>query len=731
MASVDFLQKPFELARSSQHVIERLVEISQENARLYAPVTSAFSSFAVLYDFIVYEAGIRVAIQDFALARFELLFPAYSEIEVKTAPETEPPPSWFGAPAISLLFNISLVQTALPRPEKVSLAKEEPLFLTLQKPETPEVLQKAVQRPASEPERETLVNRVIMLQTELASELFSGLETVSSAFLEGQKQAMRIASVASESKAVLLEKTGFEDVATLRFSTPREIQEIEAMKSSKPRVAVRPAEHEVKHEIIEEQIEEPRQETLLRRVVAIQRQLMSRLAPTLEAESSALLESQKRMIPEALVSLGARTALPYESVGEKVEAPHIVVPEEKMGRVSIPKVTLEATKEEPTKSGLPLVLLSPAVGVKVAPELPELMAYVYGLPTLMLESQKPSATAFAASTMTLTSQIEPSTGTSAAPRFSPAEPAAPSIGLKKTSLPLTSWVARILLPMFESIRDLSAFPVTALTTQRLLADTLTQRIPSPETLQTSIGAETAKSRTSRGTDMKAEIFSKLQITRALATAEKMLKEKLKYEPAAFVEELQKATAMYGREMSDLAAAGPVRATMLDELAPGVLVPPMIEQYLPEESASSEVSETPAFPSQPSTSIQLTHVFPEEESINVNVFTETADEDLRELERKVGRILSEQLANSGTVGSLRTTLVGESSSGLGGLGGAGLSALDSQAIPSSLLRQVNVSEGAINLKVFTEAADEDLRDLERKIRRILSAQISRYYGSSRP
>jgi hypothetical protein len=773
MASVDFLQKPFELAKSSQQVIERLLDISQENARLYVSVTSALSSFAVLYDFIVYEASIRVAIQGFALARFELLFPAYVEIEAKTPPETEPSPFWFGTPAISLLLNVSLAQAALPWPESAS-----------------------------------------------------------SAFLESQKQAMRIASVASESKSVLLEKTGFEDLATLTFPTPREIPEIEEVKAVKPRAAIRPAEHEVKHLIIEEQVEEPRQETLLRWVVAIQRQLMARLAPTLEAESSAVLESQKRLIPKALVSLGARTALPDEFVGEKVEAPHVVVPEEKMGRVSIPKIALEAAKEEPSrleravptetmgkatvsplltaevkeeppKIGLPSAPPSPAVAVKGAPELPELMAYVYGLPTLILESQKPSPTAFAAPTTTPTGQIEPLTDTSAVPSFLPAAPEAPGIGPKKMALPSTSWVARILLPILESIRDLSTFPITTSTAQRLMAYTLTQRIPSPEATRIP-GAEKAPMRRApAGTDIKAEereieairlpfilatvlspyftkspttfaelpvrkpfvgqeyvvegtrkkqfypeptvseqpyvaseleeekVFSNLQVSRALATAEKMRKEKLKYEPVSFIEELQKARAMYGMEMSDLVAAGPIRATMLDELAPGVLVPSVVEQYLPEEFVPSEVSERPAFPSQPSASTQLAHVFPEEESININVFKETADEDLRELERKVGKILSEQLAYSGTVGSLRTAMLGESSFGLGGLGAAGLSALESQAIPSSLLRQVNVSEGTINLRVFTEAADEDLRELERKIRRILSAQISRYYGSSKP
>jgi len=668
MASVNFLKKPCELAKSSQHVLKRLLKISPDNAGLYDSVTLGFSPFAILYDFIVYEASICIAIQDLVLARFNLLFPAYSKIEVKTAPETEPPRPWFGAPVVSLLFNISLVQTARPQPEKVSLAKEEQPFLTLQKPETPEVLQKAVQRPASEPE------------------------------------------------------------------------------------------HEVKPKIIEEQIEEPRYRMLLPEIVAIQRQLMSRLAPILEAESSAVLESRRRMIPETLVSLGARTALPYESISEKVEALHIAVPEERMGRVSIPKSTLEATKEEPTrkervasmekigkvivpplsleevkegppKSELPPTLPSPAVGAKVAPGLPELMAYVFRLPMLMRESQKPSVIALAAF-MPLTSQTEPSTDISTALGVSPAEPATIGIGLKKTSLPPISLVARILPPTFESLRQLVELPVTALTIQRLLADTLTQRIASPEDLP-SIGAETAKSRTSREIDMKAEILSKLQITRALARAEKTLTEELKYEPPAFVEELQKITAMYGRHMFDLAASGPIRATMLDQLAPGVLVPSKAEEYLPEESASPEAKESLAFPLQPSTSTRLAHVFPEEESINVNVFTETSDEDLRELERKVGRILSEQLANLGTMESLRANLVGESAFGLGGASAPGLSALDSHAVPSSLLRQVNVSEGTINLKVFTEAAGEDLRVLERKIHRILAAQISRYYGSSKP
>jgi hypothetical protein len=859
MASDNFNQKRFELERTTQHVIERILEINHEIAGLYAPMESAFSSFSVLRNFITYEASIRVAIQDFALAHFELVFPTHIMAEVEAPRETEPPyPSWFGVPPISLLFNVSITQISL-KPEKAPLGKEEPRLKALQASKPPESLQKIKAEPAREPEA-TLFSHVAMLQTKLAATVTSRLETASLAIFESQKQllklgypapssdsvlrkagveeiptekvptsqelpqvrtvqttkpkrptslterlvkrgvieaeieeapqkallswaatihrellkrvaptlkiesmllqsrkqALRVVSTVSESRVAPLEKTELDQVPASQVATPRLAHEIKAAEIARPSLLKRPSEQKVKRRIVEEQLEETSKETLLQWIISIQKQLMTRLSPPLEIESKVLLKSQKKMISEPSVALGAKNALPERTLGEDGQAPHILVPEEK---------TAKGTVE-----------------FKAAPELPWLIAYVNTLPTLMLEAQRPFATALHPPEAAI-NHGEPQVDVTTESKLSLSQPVVPHPVLKEVTPP-ASWVEQVVLPMLDSLRTLYTFPVATLTTQRIQAETVTEKITAFE-MPLKTGVEDAVARRSPASSnliteerhieairlpailaqllgdylrkspmtlpeqspssafleeelslgkigerqFGAEpVVAKQSVGRVFSFSQKVSEERPEQGPAAFVEELQQVRAVYGRELSELAVSGPVRATKLSELASGVSFPSLPESELPEEPIIPEIIET-TFPKEPPASERLRRAFPEEESINVNVFEGTAEEDLRELERKIGRILVEQLSDSGKIGSLGTTVLRESSFELAGKSAAELGALDSQAISSALLRRSNAGEGGINLNMFTETAD--MRDLERKLRRILSAQISRYYGSSNP
>ena len=59
MEKVDFIQKPVELAQSSQCFIESLWEIVTEVSKLYAPLTSIFSYFfGFLVSTISYQSSL-------------------------------------------------------------------------------------------------------------------------------------------------------------------------------------------------------------------------------------------------------------------------------------------------------------------------------------------------------------------------------------------------------------------------------------------------------------------------------------------------------------------------------------------------------------------------------------------------------------------------------------------------------------------------------------------------
>ena len=884
MARIGFLKKPFEMAKSSQSLIERLLEINLAHGKLHVPITLVFTYFGLLYNIIVYEVNIRKAIQQFTLARFELLFPSFPRIE---GPQTEESvsPTRTARPIIPLLFNISIFQTALQYPIKAPSTKEElrpvvPLNLAI-----PELPYSATQRAAIEQQPETILGRAIMLQSELVPNLFARLEETSSAFTEVQKQAQQIATVATESKTLVLKKPDFADIATVPLGalgkfeeteveevhqaalvapelkkiskktpispetataplTPqRRWEETEIKKTPKLGATSKPAEHIPKLRIAREQEEEPQQATILRRVLELQKQMVARIVPTIEVESL-LLESSRKMIPDALVALTSRTPLPdslfpaeiesrsAEISWQEVEGKKALGPETAESKGEIPRkyepsvlprsvakiprehelsapigVTSEIEREQAPSipaglaseiktEQLPSIPIGPSAETKVAPDLPILVAYVNRLPELMLEMHRLFSPA-AVMSPTIARYYQPNLSyVPEAHEFASFEAETPKPNLRKIGPLPTSWITRILLPMLKSLSQLSAMPPTASAARRLLAETITGRVPSLEsmqipeakgkarfasvTLQPSSEAieprhvpslsesimtphvrmstmpqpeftgkrtytkqeytiekkgkrrfypEEAPSKKSEvREETKETMLGEPQKRLTRAALENIVDQRQENRPAGFIMELQKASSIYAAKVSDLAMSGPIRTTMLGELAAGVMVPSMLESAVTGETALLETRGAPAFHSQLDTSKPLRREIPEEESVSINVLSETVDEDLKDLERKIGRILSEQLSDSGMAGPFRTTVLNEMSSGIISPGATEVYKFTPQGISPRLRQDANGE--AINLKVFAEAADGDLRELERKIRNILSTQISRYYGSSR-
>jgi hypothetical protein len=187
-------------------------------------------------------------------------------------------------------------------------------------------------------------------------------------------------------------------------------------------------------------------------------------------------------------------------------------------------------------------------------------------------------------------------------------------------------------------------------------------------------------------------------------------------------------------MAELGATGPVRTALLSELATGFTTPYKIE-HIPEASTDATfpcVSEPYPSTTDLFSSQSLRQKVPSQDIINVNVSADTAEEDLRDLERKISRILSEQMSESGGVEPIRTALIGELATGF-----TTPYKIEINPIPTSSVSRQPIGIGSkrpgsqdiINVNVSADTAEEDLRDLERKISRILSEQIRRYYGSS--
>jgi hypothetical protein len=127
-------------------------------------------------------------------------------------------------------------------------------------------------------------------------------------------------------------------------------------------------------------------------------------------------------------------------------------------------------------------------------------------------------------------------------------------------------------------------------------------------------------------------YSRLPAVIALAAAESLIAQRLQHEFTAFVKEMQVARSTYGETLAELGAAGPVRTTKLGELAATPVFPSTIEPYVPRA------------PSRPPPSARTMPVTsPIQNVVNLTVSAESTEEDLRDLERKISRILSEQIS----------------------------------------------------------------------------------------
>jgi hypothetical protein len=234
--------------------------------------------------------------------------------------------------------------------------------------------------------------------------------------------------------------------------------------------------------------------------------------------------------------------------------------------------------------------------------------------------------------------------------------------------------------------------------------------------------------------LKPRKVSKTPIASAFGAIENLLTQKWHQQSTAFMKETQISRSTYAKLMAELGATGPVRTALLSELATGFTTPYKIE-HIPEASTDATfpcVSEPYPSTTDLFSSQSLRQKVPSQDIINVNVSADTAEEDLRDLERKISRILSEQMSESGGVEPIRTALIGELATGF-----TTPYKIEINPIPTSSVSRQPIGIGSkrpgsqdiINVNVSADTAEEDLRDLERKISRILSEQIRRYYGSS--
>lgn len=755
MANADFDDKKVRWAVTTQRIIEQLVNLSQESARIYAQMGIGFSYSDILRNFIIYEADIRITIQNLVIAHFEFFPQTYLSTDSSRDAIETLSPSLFGATPISLLVNVTVNQTPSTQPltgEKTSSTDAEP-FQTLLKPtlKEPKKSIRKRNRLKEEAKVETLFNHMVELQSQLANIVTKQLEVSSLAFRESEKWVSKI-SLIEPSERPIEDKIGFNDSIVLRPSP--NIDKADAVESGKRALLEeKPEIQKLKPKIARRPVEENQTQTLLQWITSIRGQLITRLAPSFETELN---------------------LAPYREVTflETLPKQRNVIMSEEMQREDIKAVGLQVF--EGSKKDTEKLSSETKASSKQYLELQNALNYTYLLPTLLLEAQQayfkrilPQSTAtLSPQQQTIGLMQEPSISTS----LRKIEKSSDAVSALPASL-----MKEFLLPILESIRALSEFPVLR---QKRASTNLATNIPIYGAMPTTSVESIAKAPISNSfhADYSSKAIQipmiltqllgsylrdtpKHLITSSQQSARELLADKEapvqtpsgqkaplkmdrtnqpilnylseqpeateenRYAPFWFIEELQKARTLF-EELPELAISGPIRTTMLSELTAGVLVPSPLESELAEEPIIKRRKAT--MPAEPSGAERLATAFPEEDMIQVNILEKAPEEDLSELERSLDRIFIEQLADSNGPDLPKSKAVPQA---LSGIRTTELRNLDLQVAYSSLSKLTTTNENATNTSVFSQTINRDLEDLENKIRRILSAQISRYYGSS--
>jgi hypothetical protein len=274
MENLNFLQKQIELAQSSQSSIARICSLGAEIAKFYSSIASIFPHFFnILLNAYIQELFFNRAISRIALSRFNLFFPRNLWTQRETQWEEENVEPENAMPYIPFLLNSTLARiltSTLPEP----LFKQAPKPIRSQKAAQQATLgiEKApIEKPLGVLSGKTPINLIVQLQSELANKFTPSLESISSARLQYQEQT-------------------FSEPILSQTSTPR--PEIGSKKGS-----------------VEKLLEERAEKIPINHAAVWQTQLASKVCPSVQNMLSALVNYQRLVFSSALLAATPMSSL--------------------------------------------------------------------------------------------------------------------------------------------------------------------------------------------------------------------------------------------------------------------------------------------------------------------------------------------------------------------------------------------------------------------------------------
>jgi hypothetical protein len=381
------------------------------------------------------------------------------------------------------------------------------------------------------------------------------------------------------------------------------------------------------------------------------------------------------LMQQEIPILTRSTAFPAVSAAPAVESPEFPV--------SMPVERLRSA----------VISSRPAV-VGLRPDVVGSLESVTKLPSYVFDQKIPILSSLVLSMVSTPKEplptIEPAPSyTSAVPSPS-VRPSPISSSLKEDAPDLTAWVHNVSKVLRATTLSLSAVPTAASTAEKILTETLTQSVSSveapwsltapepdlapsrPETAGKPVEVEAFKlpqilaslavglgqqySLLSGGTEIsetlasaveltgvapeetlpldtipEVKTFSKLSTVVSLASTKSLIAQRLQEESSMLIGGINVARSLPGETLSGLGAFGPTRTTMVSRMA-------ATSTLLPPRAAPTRwVPPAPQRTSKPS-AVRPTV----QNTFNLTIAAESTKEDLRDLEKKISRILSDQI-----------------------------------------------------------------------------------------
>jgi len=728
-----FMEKPFALAKASQQHFERFWKIGAEVTKFGASVASFFSSiYNTLAKTVVRIVGFGRGVRELSLAKVMFLPPFDLWSRQAPPPEEEHFPTEMGKANVSFLFNVMVARrTAAKLARRLATKIPRPTLLLERAHSEAEPWKETIEKAA-----EIMPRVAADLQGRFESKLGPSIKGIAEGFQEYSKKATFPALLLEMPKPIFIEPAEPEGPPhTLKALPEKEIPQVGTPEKPFPVVSQVPSRppKETKAEpypLVSVPVfglrQEPARSFEYAGLTSIARaKTMFAFPPTSALKVEHPLPATKPRIG----MVGPPVSIPFEGLRQEVvsslqyvaKLPSIVLER------AIPILKRMATFSVVSPLGRPLPSLSerqlsavsqvrslpteeakvepqPLVSIPVMrlrPEAAMLFEYAAGLPNIILERAFPILET--TDTFSPVLPLKPSSPSIWPSRRhpiltspTPMRPSLVSRLLEEISPSLTSWIYGVSEILRGTTLSLSAVPIAASAAEKVVTEALVQPIPrfeAPKTLSTqeTVSPVLTHSRPEKGVG-RGEIeafrlpafvtslivalsqryplllgeptvsetygtsfeltrvipeetpalgripeeksFSKLPTVIALAAAESLIAQRLHQEFGGLITQMQAARSSYGEKLSKLGAFRPIGAPVLSKLkaaAPRASWSPMIEPY------ATAISSAPRpLPRRELVSSPIQNTF------NITISAESAEEDLRDFERKLSKILSEQV-----------------------------------------------------------------------------------------